>query len=59
MTHATVKPVRLRLHNPMLEVDVLRTVGYRARFADGTRGPTRKTMRAARLDARTSVKAST
>lgn len=52
MTHALVKPVRLRERSKTLTVDTSRIVAYRATCADGWRGSSRKTYRAAALDAR-------
>lgn len=48
--HTSVKPVRIRDHSDSLAVDVSRVVGYRVVRADGTTGPTRKTVREARAD---------
>lgn len=48
---ATVKPVRRRVHDDQLGVDVLVTIGYRATSDDGWRGPLRETYRGAALDA--------
>jgi hypothetical protein len=57
VTHATVKPVRLRAHDDDLRVDTSRIIGYRATWPSGEKGPVRATYRAASLDIRQAVKA--
>jgi hypothetical protein len=50
--HAAVRPVRLKLHDTGLAVDVLRTVGYSARCACGWEGKIQLTHTMARDDGR-------
>jgi hypothetical protein len=50
--HAAVLPVRLKLHDSGLAVDVLRTIGYSARCACGWEGKIRRNHAAARADGR-------
>jgi hypothetical protein len=45
-----VEPVRIRLHETELGVDVSRVVGYRLVCRCGWRAPRRKTVRQARAD---------
>jgi len=52
MSHATVKPARLKIHSTELATDVLRTIGYRGRCACGWQGPVRGAHSVAREDAR-------
>jgi hypothetical protein len=48
----TPRPVRIYVPSRDLHTTVVRGVGFRASFKDGTHGPTRKTYAEARQDAR-------
>jgi hypothetical protein len=50
--HAAVRPVRLKLHDYDLSVNVLRTLGYSARCACGWEGKICRNHAAARADGR-------
>ena len=47
-----VRPVRVYVPDSDLHTTVVRGVGFRASYSDGTKGKTRKTYREARQDAR-------
>ena len=55
MSHATVRPARLRFHSTDLSCQVIRTYGYRARCACGWEGPVRGKHRDSRQDGREHV----
>ena len=52
MSHATIKPVRLRQHDDDLGVDRSRVIGYRVVEEGKESGPVRKTYALARRDLR-------
>jgi hypothetical protein len=52
VSHTTVKPVKLRLHNTDLACDVSRVVAYQGRCACGWVGPSRSAVSVAREDGR-------
>jgi len=52
MNHTTVKPVRLRYRNDLLDCEGSRVVCYRGLHECGWRGPRRTSVKVAREDAR-------
>lgn len=58
MRYAAAQPVRVRALSPLLNCDTLAVYGYRARAGDKYVGPLRRSMRAARHDAREHNRAS-
>ena len=50
--HVKIRPVRLREPHPLLGVDAVRVVAYRAVCSCGWRGPSRDTVREARVPGR-------